>query len=187
MDEKLERLYKECIKELETININLDEKVIGKIDISISKRKNKRYGCCRQEEPDKSTVYRKRRIIHYRKYNKHHIEISRWVMDLNDEIIKNTIIHEIIHCLPDCNNHGKEFKRYCKLINEKLGYNISRVGRPEEDYKKSNLEFKQEIPAFKYVIECENCKQIYYRQRMAKNFTKKYRCGKCRGKLIVIN
>ena len=187
MEEKLNKLYKESIKELKSININLDEENVGKIDISFAKRKNKRYGCCKQEEPDKSTAYRKNRIIYYRKYNKHHIEISRWVIDLNDEIIKNTIIHELIHCLPDCNNHGKEFKKYCTLINEKLGYNISRVGRPEEDYKKSNLEFKYELPKYKYIIKCESCHQIYYRQRMVKNFTKKYRCGKCRGKLRVIN
>ena len=27
-------------------------------------------------------------------------------------------MHEIIHCLPDCNNHGKIFKYYAKIINE---------------------------------------------------------------------
>lgn len=186
MEEKLEKLYKECLYELKSININLEEKDIGKIDISFSKRKTKRYGCCKQEEPDKSTAYRKNRVIHYKKYRKHHIEISKWLMELNDEIIKNTIIHEIIHCLPSCNNHGKEFKKYSKLINEKLGYNISRLGNKKEDYEKSNLEFK-ENPKFKYVIVCENCGLIYYRQRMAKNFIKKYRCGKCKGKLRILN
>lgn len=186
MEEKLEKLYKECLEELKSINIDLDEKTIGKIDISFSKRKTKRYGCCKQEEPDKSTAYREKRIIHYRKYNKHHIEISKWLMDLNDDIIKNTIIHEIIHCLPDCNNHGKEFKKYSKLINEKLGYNITRLGNKKEDYEKSNIKF-EENSKIKYVIACESCGLIYYRQRMAKNFTKKYRCGKCKGKLMILN
>lgn len=185
MEEKLDKLYKECLEELKSINIiNFDE--IGEIDISFAKRKTKRYGCCKQEEPDKSTAYREKRIIHYRKYNKHHIEISKWLMDLNDDIIKNTIIHEIIHCLPDCNNHGKEFKKYSKLINEKLGYNITRLGNKKEDYEKSNLEFN-ENQKIKYIIACENCGLIYYRQRMAKNFTKKYRCGKCKGKLRILN
>lgn len=186
MDLKLEKLYNECIQELKSIDINIDEKDIGKIDISLSKRKTKRYGCCKQEEPDKSTAYREKRIIHYRKYNKHHIEISKWLMDLNDDIIKNTIIHEIIHCFPDCNNHGKQFKKFSKIINEKLGYNISRLGNKKEDYEKSNLEFNEKTK-FKYTIACEACGLIYYRQRMIKNFTKKYRCGKCRGKLIILN
>lgn len=120
MEEKLKRLYKECLEELKSISIEVDESQIGKIDIDISKRKNKRYGCCKQEEPVKTTAYRKGRNIYYRKYNKHHIEISKWLMDLNDEIIKNTIIHEIIHCFPNCNNHGKQFKSYANIVNEKL-------------------------------------------------------------------
>ena len=79
MEEKLDKLYKECLEELKSINIiNFDE--IGEIDISFAKRKTKRYGCCKQEEPDKSTAYREKRIIHYRKYNKHHIEISKWLV-----------------------------------------------------------------------------------------------------------
>lgn len=186
MKVKLEKLYKECLEELKLIDIDLDEKIVGEIDISFSKRKTKRYGCCKQEEPDKSTAYREKKTIHYKKYNKHHIEISKWLMDLNSDIIKNTIIHELIHCLPNCNNHGKDFKKYCKLINEKLGYNISRLGNKKEDYEKSNLEFKENLK-FKYTIICENCGLIYYRHRLAKNFVRKYRCGKCRGKLRVLN
>ena len=186
MEEKLKRLYTECISELESININLKEEEIGKIDISISKRKTKRYGCCKQEEPDKSTAYRKKELIHYRKYNKHHIEISNWLMNLNDDIIKNTIIHEIIHCIPNCNNHGSEFKKYCRLINQKLGYKISRLGNKEEDYKNSNLEFEKTLPIYKYEIRCKVCNQVYYRQRLVKNFCKKFRCGKCKGKLEII-
>ena len=65
MKEKLNKLYEECIEELNSININLEEESIGKINIDFSKRKTKRYGCCKQEEPDKSTAYRKNRIIHY--------------------------------------------------------------------------------------------------------------------------
>ena len=124
MEEKLKKLYNECKIELNNIGIDLSEENIGQIDIKFAKRKTKRYGCCRQEEPDKKTAYRKNRKLYYKKFNKHHIEISKWLMGLNDEIIKNTIIHEIIHCLPDCNNHGKQFKMYAKLINEQLGYNI---------------------------------------------------------------
>ena len=42
MEEKLKKLYEECSKELKLININLED--VGKIDISFSKRNNKRYG-----------------------------------------------------------------------------------------------------------------------------------------------
>lgn len=186
MKDKLNKLYKECLEELKSISI-IDFNEVGEINIDFAKRKTKRYGCCKQEEPDKTTAYRKKRIIHYRKYEKHNIEISKWLMDLNDEIIKNTIMHELIHCFPDCNNHGKYFKMYAKIINQKLGYDISRLGNKEEDYRKSNIEYKQEKNKFKYKIVCEKCGFVYYRQRLFKNFDKKYRCGKCLGKLQILS
>lgn len=186
MEEKLNILYEECLKELKQINLDFkDEEKYGIIDIKFSKRNAKRYGCCKQECPDKKTKYLKNRKIYYKKFNIHHIEISKWVMDLNDEIIKNTIIHELIHCIPNCNNHGKDFKFYAKFVNNNLGYNITRVGNKENDYKNSGIEFteKEKIPNYKYKIICKNCGQIYYRQKMKKNFFTKYLCGKCRRKI----
>lgn len=188
MEDKLLKLYNQCINELNSINISTTN--IGNIDIKISKRDTRRYGCCKQESPDKhfKKVIRKgfRKIIRYEKFDKHHIEISKWVMALEDNIIKNTIMHEIIHCFPYCNNHGEEFKKYAKEINNKLEYNITRIGNKEEDFKKSNIEYK-ENKSYKYIIKCERCTQIFYRQRINKNFTSKYRCGKCGSKFIVNN
>ena len=191
MEEKLKKLYKECIKELKTIEIDvLNSEQIGTIDISISKRNNKRYGSCKQEEPDIRTKYiekiKNKRIVRYAKFNKHHIEISPWVLDLDELIIKNTIIHEIIHCLPNCNNHGEHFKKYANYINNKLSYNISRVGNKKEDYLKSNLEYK-EREEFNYHIKCTSCGQNFLRKRLKVNFTKKYKCGKCGGKFQIEN
>ena len=54
LDEKLNKLYLECINELKNIGIDiLNKELIGTIDIKISKRNNKRYGCCKQENPNK--------------------------------------------------------------------------------------------------------------------------------------
>ncbi len=188
MEERLQKLYEECIYELNSIGIDILNLDIGTIDIQISKRNNKRYGCCKQEEPDKCTKYYERignrRYLRYAKFNKHTIEISKWVMNLDKDIIKNTIMHEIIHCFPYCNNHGREFKRYASIINEKLHYDITRVGNKELDYAKSNIEYNEKIN-FKYKIMCEKCAQTFYRQRLVKNFIKKYRCGKCGGKLAI--
>lgn len=183
MEQKLYKLFSECVDELNKIGIDiLNEKQYGKIKISISKRTNKRYGCCKQEEPDKN--YKRiikngrRKIIKYEKFNKHHIEISKWVLELEDNIIKNTIMHELIHCLPYCNNHGTEFKKYANIINDNYGYDISRVGDKKKDFEKSNIEFN-EVKTYNYKIICKGCKQEFYRQRLSKNFTRKYRCAKC--------
>lgn len=183
MNEKLNTIFLECVKELEKIEIDiLNEKEYGKIDISISKRNNKRYGCCKQEVPDKKykTISKRgrRRIISYEKFKYHNIEISPWVMNLDDDIIKNTIMHELIHCMPYCNNHGKQFKIYANVLNKKYGYNISRTGNKKEDFKKSNIEFKEKNN-YKYKITCKGCRQEFFRQRITKGFTRKYKCAIC--------
>lgn len=190
MNEELIRLYKECIEELSQIGIDIiNNNQIGKIDISLAKRKTKRYGCCKQEKPDKESKYieeiGKRRIVKYSRFLEHYIEISKWVMELDQRIIKNTIMHEIIHCFPGCNNHGENFKHYAKYINEKLGYNISRVGNVKEDYEKSNVEYVQD-DIYKYKIICQQCGQSFYRKRIVKDFTRKYRCGLCKGSLKIL-
>ncbi len=127
----------------------------------------------------------KKLFVKYRKYNKHHIEISSWVLDMNDEIIKNTIIHEIIHCFPECNNHLKKFKYYAEYINLKLGYNIGRLGDKKQDYIASGMYFENE-DIYKYKIVCNSCNMVTFRKRFNKNKIKKYRCSKCRGKLSII-
>lgn len=131
MSRSLNELYNECIIELKSIGVNIFSDDIGRIEIGISKRNNKRYGVCKQEEPDEKSRYidriRGNKFFKYGRYNFHRIEISPWVMKLDESIIKNTIMHEIIHCMPYCNNHGDMFKKYAGYINEKLGYDISRV------------------------------------------------------------
>jgi len=188
MEERLDKLYNDCIMELETIGFKIINNLeIGKIDISISKRNNKRYGCCKQEEPDETSAYLKRckngNKIVYDKFKKHHIEISKWVMDLDEMIIKNTIIHEILHCMPSCNNHGFLFQKYACYINQELGYNIRTLGNKEEDYKKSKLDFEADHRNYNYKIICKKCGNIFYRKRLKKDLIKKYRCGICGGKL----
>ena len=44
MEEKLNKLYNECVEELKSIGLNIiDNELIGKIDIFYSKRNNKSY------------------------------------------------------------------------------------------------------------------------------------------------
>ncbi len=187
MQEKLNRLYLECLSELLSIGIDMKNKEYGDISIKISNRNNKRYGCCKQEEPDrKYKIVKKigrRNCIKYERFNKHTIEISKWVMDLDDEIIKNTIMHELIHCMPFCNNHGDMFKKYANYINRNLGYDISRLGNKKEDFEKSNLKYEEK--GFKYTIKCTNCGKVFNRNRLSRDFFRKYRCL-CNGKLMLI-
>lgn len=185
MDDKLQKLFEICKEELQSVGIETGIQNIGEVSISIGKRNCKRYGCCKQEDPVKESRYVERigrkRYVRYSRFKTHKIEISKWVMALNEDIIKNTIMHELIHCFPNCNNHGKYFKKYAKYINEKLGYDIARVGNKVEDMEKSNIQAPQQ--KFNYKIECMECGYIFFRQRLNCNFSRNYRCGRCGGKL----
>ena len=187
MEDKLQNLFNECKIELKSIGIDLNNKLVGAITINLAKRNCKRYGCCKQEFPVESTKYIEKigtkRYIKYSIFKKHTIEISKWVMDLNDDIIKNTIMHEIIHCFPNCNNHGEKFKKYAQYINTKLNYNISRLGDKKQDLADSNIEVKKDY--YNYKIKCSKCDYFFCRKRLNNNFTRKYRCGKCGGKFII--
>lgn len=190
MEEKLIKLYGEVILEFKNIGIDvLDKEKMGSITIEVNSRNNKNYGYCKQEDPDPKYKITKRkgykRIITYQKFNTHHIYISKWVMELDDKIIKNTIAHELIHCIPLCNDHGIYFKKYAEYINYKLGYDIKRVGNKKEDYLKSNIEFKEDKEKYNYKIICGKCGQVIYRKRLIKNFVNKYRCKKCMGKFKI--
>ncbi len=57
-------------------------------------------------------------------------------------------------------------------------------GNKKEDYEKSNIDYDEKTK-YKYKIECIKCGQNFYRQRYNRNFTKKYRCGKCGGRFEV--
>lgn len=187
MNDKLQLLFNECKDELNSIGIDLNSKNIGEINISVGKRACKRYGCCKQESPIETSKYiekiGRKRYVRYALFRKHNIEISKWVMNLNSDIIKNTIMHEIIHCLPNCSNHGEEFKNYAKYINFKLGYDISRLGDKKKDLIDSDIPVEKE--KFNYKIECSECGYNFFRKRMNCNFPRKYRCGKCGGRFMV--
>ena len=184
--EKLKKLYSKCIEELKNIGITFENE---KIIILISKRNNKRYGCCKPSNPDlnyKQVIHKGwKTYTRYQHYYQYTIEISPWLMELEETIIKNTIIHELIHCLPYCNNHGEQFRYYAKTVNDKLGYHITRTGNKKDDYAKSNLTL-EEKEEYRYQIQCERCGKFFYRKRLQKNYTRKYRCSKCLGKLEVM-
>ena len=67
-------------------------------------------------------------ICAYRK-GKFHLGFNlSFVENGTDEAIINTIYHELLHTLPNCQNHGKIWKMYANRVKNLFGYNIQRVG-----------------------------------------------------------
>lgn len=189
VDIKLKKLYEKCILELKVLGLDfVDRQECGNITISTSKRMTGVYGRCKHTNPDLSTRYKEKGKIKVSKYNDHEITISKWVMELNEDIICNTIIHELIHCLPGCNNHGENFKKIAKYISSRTDYEIQRTGNAQEDHIKSNKDYekpKRKIQEYKYKVICQKCNQEFLRKRIDKAKFKKYRCAYCLGKFTI--
>lgn len=112
------------------------------------------------------------------------IYLSEYALE-DEELIRNTIAHELVHTCPHCKNHGKYFKQYGAMVKTKLGYNIqTKAG--EKEAKKSGI--KDAITAkAKYYIKCCDCGQGFYRMKRSKvvAYPSEYRCGRCGGHLKV--
>lgn len=103
------------------------------------------------------------------------IHLTDTLLLLDDDMILNTLIHELLHTLPNCQNHGPQWKAYGKKIHKMTGIEISRLG--ELPIPASQLNYK-------YVIKCTNCGKEYGFARMSKvlNNLAYHNCG-CGGNL----
>lgn len=112
------------------------------------------------------------------------IYLSRHAMQ-DDNQIKNTLAHELIHTLPSCMNHGKRFHYYGNLLEKKLGISIASKASKQES-EKSGIQQAYQDKA-KYKVVCSDCGYTIYRQKKSALISSphKYRCGKCRGKLKI--
>ena len=158
-------LYKyahECMTELDSIGINYNKNV----SFTINTKALRRLGLC---------------TLHKNTYS---IQISSILLDEENPVmaLKNTIMHELLHTVPDCMNHGALWQCLANRVNKTLGYTVSRVA----DYKtlgivKNNL--KETAGQNAYVFKCEKCDQKIIRYRNSKfvRHYNEYRCGICGG------
>lgn len=141
------------------------------VDVSINTRAKSRFGQCRYN----------------RVMGTYTINISRFILndDIDDKAVMETIIHEILHTVEGCMNHGKKWKSLGKIVEREFGYCITRTS----DYNKfsDSLEKKMEVERAtkksNYVFKCAGCGQIIRRERMSKfvKYYKHYKCGVCGG------
>lgn len=144
-----------CEKEIKDIGIEIENQITYKIGNAKS-----RYGRCT---------------------NKNIIEISKWVFELNEKDIKNTIVHELLHTIKGTNGHCRKWKYYAMLMNNKYNYDISRVGNSNNDFKKVNKseQDKVEIMGYRYKKTCNTCGNIHYWHRATQRKIQAYKQGNC--------
>ena len=107
-----------------------------------------------------------------------YIGINKKLIEDNFEIEK-TMVHELIHTIPGCNNHGPNFKRYAGLINRHYPeYNVSTYYTSDSDETENIADTKKP----KYVVTCENCgaKTYFYRKCKTLDIISRCTCKKCK-------
>lgn len=88
--------------------------------------------------------------------------------------LEECIIHEFIHTIPGCFNHGHKFKKIASAINLRFPkYNIQ-TRTAAEDFGIVISE-----PIKRYAITCKHCGKVFYYSRKPKYDLSKYYCNHC--------
>lgn len=104
--------------------------------------------------------------------------------EVDDQAVKNTIAHELLHTIPGCFKHTGKWKHYATSVNYLLPqYNI----KTRSTYEEKGLEDTRPEPKYHYVLKCLKCGNEIKRQKKsaAVEHPEHYRC-KCGGRLIRI-
>lgn len=87
-------------------------------------------------------------------------DIKSFVITIYDHMgrdikgVKETIIHELIHTLKGCQNHKSNFKYYCSIIQNYLGYSC--LSGKHEDIK--NVDYQ--VDNYRHFLICPKCKKV---------------------------
>ena len=76
------------------------------------------------------------------------IYLSDTCLLLGDEVILNTLIHELLHTFPNCQDHRFQWKAYAEQIQKMTGINITRLA----DVKNSTSQIN-----YRYIVKCTKC------------------------------
>lgn len=95
--------------------------------------------------------------------------------------LKNTIMHEVLHTIKGCMNHGTNWKQWAELVNSQLGYDVKRTNSAAE----LNVKREPQTRQIRYKLECTCCGGTVCREKMTRaiKYPQLYKCGKCGGEL----
>lgn len=169
----LNQCYVECVEKLNKIGIHVPTEKIT--SVTVNTRASRKFGSTK-------TIKRYNYMTDRYEVSSCKIEISLSLLFDENPIseLENTMLHELLHTMPDCQNHGAKWKRYAAMVNNAYGYNIERCGTTENLIVDPFAERRE-----KYAVECQGCHKIIYRQKMSPVITNcaRYRCGACGGEL----
>ena len=151
-------IYKKCRDMLVGIDIEC-----GKVsNLIVNSRAKNRWGNCRFKKETHS----------------YEIQLSdRLLQDgVADDGAVQTMLHELLHTVDGCLNHGAKWKSLAEKVYKNYGIVIKRTNSADEKGVPDNKPMEA-----KYVFKCERCGCVVTRYR-ASRFTELYqyyRCGCC--------
>lgn len=102
-----------------------------------------------------------------------------------EQYIKNTMMHELIHSIDGCMNHGHTWKSIANKINCVYGYNVTTTTSYSE-YNKVYKTIKNHT-SYKYKVVCTHCntywrykKQTRLTSALQNNLKHGYTCPYCK-------
>ena len=136
-------------------------------------------------------VFNERAIKRYgqcRRLGNNYFEINinkKFTQHCKIEDVKNTIVHEILHSLPNGMNHKGQWSYYANIVNYKLPhYHITRTNCYEG--------YAETKPVPKYVVYCPHCGKEWKRYRKSemvnnilKGNSRKFHCPDCKTLVLV--
>lgn len=151
-------IAKSCLIELNSIGIYPEH--IN--EFTVNYRAKRRWGQCKLDR------------------NGYSISISAVLLDdaVPDRAVKDTVIHELLHAVDGCMNHGYEWQSLADKVNKAYGYNIKRCTSPAD--KGVNLNNDSD---YHYIITCKDCNTTWKYMRYSRtvkccqNNTARCSCG----------
>lgn len=121
------------------------------------------------------------RVLGRYSYREKKIEIGKkYFIHGNDEDIKNTIIHELLHQISgrvyQDYGHGKHWTRLAENVSARTPYKITRLASSDKFESIPNLRRER-----KYIVRCTHCgNEVKYATKSnAYKNPSAYYCGKC--------
>ena len=165
-------LIKQCIAKLNALNLPISNDILFKTNTGFSK-----YGFCKKT-PKGETAFV--------------IAINKWFED--DLGLEETIMHELVHTIDGCYNHGAKFHKYAEMINQEYNLNIAVIGNyklNERAYKNKGskrkvFETKDYNPKTMVLMYCPGCNRQFAIKNTAIKFNSRWVCKKCNKRLLYI-
>lgn len=145
-------------------------------------------GQCNWEYTKRYSQFELKRAVREKtlRYKRVVILLSKYVFNMSDDEIRNTIVHEFGHMVSPGYNHDYFWENRANTIGKSFGVTCERLaGKNETDQFHSAI---NKTGIYKYTVECPSCHTQWKFQRMCNTvkYPSKYHCVKCQKQLVLV-